>query len=492
MFEDEIGSKPAGLQIAEPYLFQVGEVIDGRYFVRAQLGNGGMGAVLEVIDPDDFSFDAAALKYCKRGQDRRRFAREVRVMENAKSAHVIPIVGSRLDHDPPYFVMPLALCSLESQMATLAKDEVAALEIFRQICVGVQDLHNRGIYHRDLKPANVLQLADGRIVVCDLGLARLENRDTTILTQAIGWLGTEAYLAPEQRHPAGSQNADARTDIYQLGKVLYQLITGKHPQSVDYSKLPRVLEYIVKRATAEDPADRYQTVEKLEDSLSAYRSSKDVSQNPREVLENLIIRLKSECTWAPPIAEDLIQVLETLGHCVRLDHRRLIDCFHLIPAAWFSAIAQDHEPLLNSILRAYTVAIHVAPARNNFELADEVASRMKAIYDNSSTVRTKVLALRNLMTSAERLNRYKPQQSFCTYLEGIKTVDLAIPVAEMISEYGKPDINEFCGYRIDLYHLAIQNALKALCAKSATDDRQSSLQTVAIADDSDDQGEIPF
>ncbi len=218
MFEDELGTANHVMEPSEPYLFEIGDTIDGRYLVRDQLGNGGMGAVLRV--EDQVAHETLALKYCKPGQNRRRFAREVRLMERIQSPHVIPISGSNLDHEPPYFVMPLAERSLESDLPLLLGDEPTALEIFRQVCLGVQDLHGRGVFHRDLKPANVLRLADGRMVVCDLGLARSENRDTTVLTRSIGWIGTEAYLAPEQRQPGGSHNADARKDVYQLVKVL--------------------------------------------------------------------------------------------------------------------------------------------------------------------------------------------------------------------------------------------------------------------------------
>ena len=98
--------------------------------------------------------------------------------------------------------------------------------LFRQVCLGVQAMHDSGIVHRDIKPANVLRFTGGRIAVSDLGAAKLEPRDTTVLTQTHVVVGTLAFLAPEQFLPGGSRRADFRTDIYQLGKVLYQLLTG--------------------------------------------------------------------------------------------------------------------------------------------------------------------------------------------------------------------------------------------------------------------------
>ena len=456
MFEDEIGTGTFTPEPTEPYLFNVGDTIDGRYLVRAarQRRDGG-GSRVE----DQTTHETLALKYCKPNQNRRRFARKVRLMEGIQSPHVIPISGSNLDHEPPYFVMPLAELA-QTDLPSLVGDEATGLEIFRQVCLGVQHLHARGVFHRDLKPANVLRLPDGRMVVCDLGLARPENRDTTVLTRSIGWVGTEAYLAPEQRQPEGSRNSDARTDVYQLGKVLYQIVTGKHPRSVDYSKLPGGLNYIVKTATAEDAGDRYQSVAKLEAALNAYRASKDLHQNPREVLEHLIVRIEGDYPNAVPQSTHLAQVLETLSHGGWLEHNLVIECFHRVPTAWLPAMARDHEPLLNPVLGTYATAIGERVGGYNFDFANDVSERMRPIFDHSPAVRTKVLALRSLMTAADKLGRWKPQRTFCGYLEGIKTIDMALPVAEMITEFARPCVRNFQGFDMEMFHPAIQTALK--------------------------------
>jgi serine/threonine protein kinase len=468
MFEDELGSQLPEAEFLEPYLFQIGDVVDGRYLVREHLGQGGMGAVLRVEDQTNQVM--LALKYCRPGQGRKRFAREVRMMEQVQSPYVITISRSNLDHEPPYFIMPLAERSLQSDLGTLVGNEATALEVFRQICLGVQELHSRGIFHRDLKPANVLRLSDGRMVVCDLGLGRFENRDTTILTRTIHHIGTEDYLAPEQRQPDGSRNADARTDVYQLGKVLYQLLTGRPPRWIDFKKVPVCLDHIVRRATAENPDDRYQSVGKLEAALSAYRSSKDPRQNPREVLEHLVARLEGEYPRAVPPEAELTQVLETMAHGCWLEHNLVIECFHRIQAGWLPTIAQNHEPLLHPVLGAYATAIQERVGGYPWHFADTVSERMRTIYDQSGVPRTKVLALQSLMTAADRLGRFAPQKLFCTYLEEIKTIDLALPVAEMITEHALPSVRQFQGYNIDLYHPAIQNALKGLRIKTYGED----------------------
>ena len=215
-----------------------GDLFDGRFVVRGLIGRGGMGTVLRVERPSDGK--ALALKYCHlAGAEQKRFEREVRIMERVRHPHVVPIVFANLEHSPPYFVMPLAEGSLLGELDRFKDDEPLALEVFGQICAGIQALHASGIIHRDIKPANVLRFAGGRIAVSDFGLAKLDTRDSTILTQTGAFYGTFAYSAPEQHLPAGTREADVRTDVCQLGKMLYHMLTGKSPVLIEQDALPR-------------------------------------------------------------------------------------------------------------------------------------------------------------------------------------------------------------------------------------------------------------
>jgi serine/threonine protein kinase len=247
-------------------------VVDGKYTIVRELGLGGMGAVALVTDA---AGQFLALKYCTADDSEsiRRFAREVRIMSTISHPNVMPVLDSSVDHRPPYFVMPVARASLETQIRALAPDEAAALNVFRDICAGVQAIHRSNATHRDLKPSNILQLDDGTLVVSDLGLAKLNQRDSTILTQASVIMGTEVYCAPEQWMLGGSRDADARTDVYQLGKVLQQLLTGEMPVYLDRRRIPAALCVIIAKATAERPEDRYQSVEALLEAVAAYEPS---------------------------------------------------------------------------------------------------------------------------------------------------------------------------------------------------------------------------
>ena len=145
-------------------MLNFGDKVDGRYLVEAEIGRGGMGIVLRVFDV--IEVEQVALKYCPSDEDEqlRRFAREVRLMANIEHENVMPVTASNLTYDPPYFTMPLATGSIADEIAAgISEDD--ALEIFKEICHGVQACHNGGTTHRDIKPSNAMRLQDETIVV---------------------------------------------------------------------------------------------------------------------------------------------------------------------------------------------------------------------------------------------------------------------------------------------------------------------------------------
>jgi eukaryotic-like serine/threonine-protein kinase len=457
MFEGALGSRRPQPSLETYYRFKIGDVISERYLVRGFLGQGGMGAVLRVHDRTrETEF---ALKYCEEIRFHQRFGREVRCMSRVKSNHVIEIVDSSIDNDPPYFVMPLAVGSLEEKLTEYKGDEAGILSIMDQICIGVHDLHTNGVFHRDLKPANILRLKGGKIVVSDLGLARFETRDTTVLTNAVQHLGTADYLAPEQKFVATTINADHRTDIFQLGKLLYSLYTAQSPALIDYSVLPPGIANIIRIATASHPNERYQTIEAFHRALGFYRDSTDPRKNTHEILGKLITRLEPRLAGSRPRAKELSQLLELLTHSCALTVDQTISCFHLVPLPWLPVLSQEFTTQLLPVMRAYVRAIQERVGAYEWAFADEVAERMSKVHDNTDHIETKVLALHALMTAADKLRRHAPQRTFCTYLAKIKTFDMAQPVAHMIETYGTRSILQFRSINPESYHFVIKEAL---------------------------------
>ena len=446
---------------AKPRRFWPGDVIDGRYEVRGYLGQGGMGAVLRV--EDHIQGKAYALKYCLRVEaDFRRFAREVRMMELVKHKNVVPVVASNLDHDPPYFLMPLAERSLESEVPRLAGSEAEVLALFRQICRGVQAIHDSGIVHRDLKPANILRFARGRVAVSDLGAAKLESRDTTVLTEARVVVGTLAFLAPEQWLPGGSRGADIRTDVYQLGKVLYQLLTGRSPVLIEPDALPEGLIHILRRATAANPDDRYPNLAELLDALRYHELSKDPAKDAREVLEVLVLRAEDSLRLGSHAPEVLRAILGVMMNLDRRDPDIAIESFDRLPDGLLPRLAVEAPGEFLPVLKGYARALRSRVARANFGYADTVARRMTLIFTAAHHPGVKTVALQTTLIAAVELNRYAAMGVFNRLLMAVKTIELALPTAEMLRAHAEYYHEVAAGAPPDRLHPAIRDVQQEL------------------------------
>jgi serine/threonine protein kinase len=390
-----------------------------------------MGSVLRVVRQSDIR--PLALKFCHMaGPELKRFEREVRLMERVRHPHVVPVVHANLEHSPPYFVMPLAEGSLLGELDRLKEDETRVLAVFGQICAGVQALHASGIIHRDIKPANVLRFAGGRIAVSDFGLAKLDDRDSTILTLTGAFYGTFAYSAPEQHLPAGTREADVRTDVCQLGKMLYHMLTGKSPALIEQDALPRGLGHIVARATSAHPEDRYQTLGELLDALRYYGLAKDPARNTREALENLVLQAEHLLRRHEYRAENLRAILGLMLHLDRFGPWTIIEFFDRLPHAILPVLAGEFAGEFLPPLRAYARALRSRVAGLNFAYADTVARRMRSVFVHGRSLELKTTALEITLIAAVELNRFAAMNVFNSLLTSVKDAELAIAIVEML------------------------------------------------------------
>jgi serine/threonine protein kinase len=390
-----------------------------------------MGSVLRVVRRSDAR--PLALKYCHlAGPERKRFEREVRLMERVRHPHVVPIVHANLEHSPPYFVMPLAEGSLSAQLERLKDDESAVLDLFGQICAGVQALHASGIIHRDIKPANVLHFAGGRIAISDFGLAKLDTRDTTILTQTGAFYGTFAYSAPEQHLPAGTREADVRTDVCQLGKMLYHMLTGKSPVLIEQDALPRGLGHIVGRATSAHPEERYQTLGELLDALRYYALAKDPARNTREALENLVLQSEDLLRRHEYQAANLRAILGLMLQLDRFGPRTIIEFFDRLPRALLPVMAGEFAGEFLPPLQTYAGAIRARVSGYSFAYADSVARRMRSVFVHGKSPELKTTALEITLIAAVELNRFAAMNVFNDLLARVKDDEVAIAIVEML------------------------------------------------------------
>jgi eukaryotic-like serine/threonine-protein kinase len=237
-------------------VFAVGACL-GPYRVESKLGEGGMGEVYRAVDTR--LGRAVAVKIAQK-QFIERFGREARAISSLNHPHICALY----DVGPNYLVMELVDGeTIAARLKSGALPLKTALLYALQILAALAEAHEKGIIHRDLKPGNII-IAKSGIKVLDFGLAKSCQDETVTASRMV--LGTPAYMAPEQR---AGKPADARSDIYSFGCVLYEMLTGARVGSQRRRVPPRKLESIVSRCLEEDPERRWQSVAELERELSA-------------------------------------------------------------------------------------------------------------------------------------------------------------------------------------------------------------------------------
>ena len=229
----------------------------GPYRIESKLGEGGMGEVFRAIDTR--LGRAVAIK-TTREQFSARFEREARAISSLNH----PNICTLYDVGPNYLVMELIEGeTIADRLKRGPLPAPAALLYASQIAAALAEAHAKGIVHRDLKPGNVM-IAKSGVKVLDFGLAKSEQDETVTASQVV--MGTPAYMSPEQR---AGQPADARSDIYAFGCVLYEMFTGARASSRRRRISSRKLDGIVNRCLEQDAALRWQSVAELEHELAS-------------------------------------------------------------------------------------------------------------------------------------------------------------------------------------------------------------------------------
>ena len=305
--EDTRGFTPPGVAELRP-LFPQLDILE-------LLGRGGMGAVYKArqkeldrvvalkILPPGIGHDAAFAE---------RFGREAKALAKLNHPGIVTIYDFGRVDGLYYFLMEFVDgVNLQRLLEGGRVSPREALAIVPQICDALQYAHDQGIVHRDIKPQNIMLDRRGRVKVADFGLAKLVGKTepttgaaagltTSALTEAGKVIGTPAYMAPEQQTQPG--DVDHRADIYALGVVFYQLLTGELPCKPLEPPSRKVqidvrLDEVVLRALAETPERRYEQATQLKTAVENIASPSDLSTNSTAVPKTIAIAKPTEPRW---------------------------------------------------------------------------------------------------------------------------------------------------------------------------------------------------
>lgn len=268
--------------------------IAGRFEIIEKLGEGGMGEVHMALDLLTGEIVAVKIANIFQSKDpvamRERFLREIEILSKLHNPHIVKFISSGQTDEILYYAMEF----IPGQPISRIGDYLQSARQIMHVVSALEDIHKYGIIHRDLKPSNII-VSEGAAKLLDFGIAHINDADSAMLTKAGTFIGTAEYMSPEQLMCSG---LDERSDIYSLGAVLYEILTGKppfvaddvvtliykiiqerptNPSEID-STVPPMLENICLKMLEKRPERRYQSDRELMTDLSAFVEGLSPSQ----------------------------------------------------------------------------------------------------------------------------------------------------------------------------------------------------------------------
>jgi serine/threonine protein kinase len=278
----------------------------GSYRIISELGVGGMGAVYLAERSDGAFEQQVALKLIKRGMDSdailRRFFTERQILASLRHSHIAQLIdGGTTDEGLPYFVLEYVegdpiIDFAERESLNLNE----RLKLFRQICAAISFAHSNLIIHRDLKPSNILVSRDGNVKLLDFGIAKLLKSETGGQTATQTFVFTPEYASPEQ---VRGEKLTTATDVYSLGVILYELLTGSRPYQTASQNIGEIIKAVCETEPEKPSAvvsdqrlvdnDKTNSYEQRTTNSEQPTNPKSKIQNPKSLrgdLDNIILK----------------------------------------------------------------------------------------------------------------------------------------------------------------------------------------------------------
>lgn len=277
----------------------IGKRLDGRYEIMEIIGVGGMAVVYKAYDNRDNRIVAVKIlkdEYIANEEFRRRFKNESKAIAVLSHPNIVKVFdvsyGDMLEYIVMEYVDGITLKEYTKQQGRVNTRE--AIYFVTQILRALQHAHDKGIVHRDVKPQNIMLQSDGKIKVTDFGIARFSRGETKTMTE--GAIGSVHYISPEQ---AKGNVTDAKTDLYAVGVMLYEMLTGSLPFQSDNAVsvalmqlqkepiMPRTLnpqislglEQIIMKAMQKNVVDRYQSASEMLFDIDLYKKNPNIKFN---------------------------------------------------------------------------------------------------------------------------------------------------------------------------------------------------------------------
>ena len=359
----------------------------GRYHILEQLGQGGMAVVYKAYDTRLESEVAVKVLRTERlipeyrERTLKRFHIEAKKMAALQHPNIVGIKDFGEFENVPYLVMEYISSGMLKERCGEPMPAADAVELLKPIADALSYAHSEGLVHRDVKPSNILITKTGQPMLSDFGVAKvLEGEETLDLTVTGMGVGTPEYMAPEQ---AEGKEIDERADVYSLGVVFYELVTGRKPFEADTPmavivkqmhdplpnpsqyvyELPQEVERVLFKALAKDPADRYQSMAELSKALEklAIHAAVESPSQPSEEKPNTKLQDaervvpsigKTDKTQRPKaFVEELASIKTTF-----INRNLFLGCLGAIAAIiFFIWLLSLRGPLLTQVLDTITI-----------------------------------------------------------------------------------------------------------------------------------------
>ena len=403
-----------------------GTMLGGRYQILQMIGEGGMGAVYKAKDRELDRFVALKVirpELAANPNILQRFKQEILLASKVTDRNIIRIYDLGDAEGIKFITMEFVegddLRHLLRRQGKLAAAD--AVDIIEQVVSGLRAAHRVGVIHRDLKPGNIIRASDGRVLVMDFGLARSLQDDG--MTRTGTMLGTIEYMSPEQ---AQAKELDARSDIFTVGLILFELLTGIMPYQAESAiasllkrtqqraipaseidkNVPGALSNIVSKCLERDPALRYQTSNELLNDLWAWQGKSGTAKVSASSTRMWMNRLR-ELSWSRIAPVVLLLVVMVAATAWYFSRRRNVAAVAHVPVSVLVADFQNNtsdtlfdetlEPMVNVALEgaSFINTYNRSTARqlagklpNPTSRLDENAARLVAVNEGVATIVT--------------------------------------------------------------------------------------------------------